>query len=125
MAVYILWEEDNMSGVKGPPWRREETIDLLAIWGEKKMQGSLRESHRNKDIFDDVAKKMVECRAKSKSMHLAYKRVLAHNKKSGNNRLTCPFFEELHRILKRDPSMNTRQISLTSPRIPKDKTAPG
>lgn len=34
------------------------------------------------------------CTAKTKSLYLAYKRVLSHNKKSGNNLVTCPYYEE-------------------------------
>ncbi|KAL8172651.1 UNVERIFIED_CONTAM: hypothetical protein K2H54_005272 [Gekko kuhli] len=40
-----------------------------------------------------------ECRAKSKALHLRYKKTVALNESSGHNRVTCPFFEELDRIL--------------------------
>lgn len=107
-----------MAGARGLSWRRDETLDLLSIWGEKGIQTALRESHRNKDIFGDVAKKMAErghrrsaeeCRTKTKGLRLAYKRVLAD--KTGNSLVTCPYYEILDRILKGDPSVKTKRVS--------------
>ncbi|KAL8213550.1 UNVERIFIED_CONTAM: hypothetical protein K2H54_066710 [Gekko kuhli] len=40
-----------------------------------------------------------KCRAKSKAMRLRYKKVVAQNATSGHEAVTCPFYEELDRIL--------------------------
>ncbi|KAL8163072.1 UNVERIFIED_CONTAM: hypothetical protein K2H54_006229 [Gekko kuhli] len=45
------------------------------------------------------SKTALECRAKSKAMRLRYKKIVALNAKSGHNAVTCPFYEELDRIL--------------------------
>lgn len=45
---------------RGVSWKQEEVMDLLAIWGEWRVQMALRESHQNKDIFYDVLNGMVE-----------------------------------------------------------------
>lgn len=49
-----------MAGLKGPSWRCAEILDLLGIWGKQKVQAALIESHRNMDIFREVAEKMKE-----------------------------------------------------------------
>uniref|UniRef100_A0A8D0E626 SCAN box domain-containing protein n=1 Tax=Salvator merianae TaxID=96440 RepID=A0A8D0E626_SALMN len=88
---------------RGISWRHEEIIDLLNIWGREKMQEQLRMSHRNFDCFIAIAREMrrrghnrtaEECRRKTKSLRLEYKRVLYHNSCSGSKWVTCPYFEE-------------------------------
>ncbi|KAL8221332.1 UNVERIFIED_CONTAM: hypothetical protein K2H54_065975 [Gekko kuhli] len=52
-----------------------------------------------------------ECRNKTKEMRAEYKRVLLHNNTSRNDRITCPYFKELHSILKGDPSVKPRRAA--------------
>ncbi|KAL8206797.1 UNVERIFIED_CONTAM: hypothetical protein K2H54_026295 [Gekko kuhli] len=52
-----------------------------------------------------------ECRTKAKDLHLAYKHVLAHNSKSGNDRITFPFNKELRAILRDDSTVKGRRMS--------------
>ncbi|XP_054845101.1 uncharacterized protein LOC129336117 [Eublepharis macularius] len=101
-------------------WREKEVLDLLSFWGEDKIQEALRSSHRNLDNFEKISKMMssrghrrtaLECRNKTKSMRLEYKRVMAHNSTSGNGPITCPFFRELDSILRGDASVKPKRIA--------------
>ncbi|KAF7235282.1 Tigger transposable element-derived protein 1 [Varanus komodoensis] len=105
---------------RGVSWRHKETLDLLDIWGEQKIQDQLRSSHRNIDFFEYIAQEMaarghrrtaVECRSKTKVMRLEYKRVIGHNSRPGSNKVTCPFYKQLHRILRGDASVKPKRVS--------------
>ncbi|KAL8219654.1 UNVERIFIED_CONTAM: hypothetical protein K2H54_030169 [Gekko kuhli] len=52
-----------------------------------------------------------ECCNKTKAMRAEYKRVLLHNNTSGKQRITCPYYNELHNILKGDPSVKPRRVA--------------
>ena len=60
---------------RGVSWRHEETLDLLAIWGEQEVQEQLHSSHCNIESFVLIAQAMAEkghnrtakeCRTKTK-----------------------------------------------------------
>uniref|UniRef100_A0ABM5FIE9 Uncharacterized protein isoform X3 n=1 Tax=Pogona vitticeps TaxID=103695 RepID=A0ABM5FIE9_9SAUR len=53
----------------------------------------------------------VECRSKTKVMRLEYKRVIGHNSRAGSNKVTCPFYKQLHRILRGDASVRPKRVS--------------
>ncbi|XP_061486582.1 uncharacterized protein LOC133386830 [Rhineura floridana] len=44
-------------------------------------------------------------------MRAEYRRVITHNSKSGNSRTTCPFFDQLHRILRGDASVTPLRVA--------------
>ncbi|KAL8164965.1 UNVERIFIED_CONTAM: hypothetical protein K2H54_020819 [Gekko kuhli] len=52
-----------------------------------------------------------ECRTKSRVLRQDYKTVVGHNQKSGASRITCPYFEQLDRILWKDRSARPPKIS--------------
>ncbi|XP_077207327.1 uncharacterized protein LOC143844274 [Paroedura picta] len=88
---------------RGPTWRDAEIRDLIAIFSEEKIQDAFQSSHRNREVFEQVAIKMralghnrtgLECRSKTKTMRAEYMRAVNHNKGSGNEKVTCPYFEE-------------------------------
>lgn len=54
------WEEEKMVGVQRLSWMHRETLDLLVIWVDQKVQSSLWESHQNKGILEEVAKQIAE-----------------------------------------------------------------
>lgn len=123
------------TGVRGVSWRRDETLDLLALWGEQNVQEALRSCHRNIDSFEMISKEMakrghnrtaVECRTKAKALRLEYKRVVTLNSQTGSNRATCPYFEELHRILRGDASVKPKRVprSLNALRKPAEPEGP-
>ncbi|XP_054839890.1 myb/SANT-like DNA-binding domain-containing protein 7 [Eublepharis macularius] len=107
-------------GVRGSSWREKEILDLLSCWGEEKIQEALKSSHRNFDCFMRVAEQMalrghkrsaLECRSKTKTMRLEYKKVITHNGRSGNAPITCPYFRELDSILRGDASVRPKRLS--------------
>nr|XP_060643657.1 uncharacterized protein LOC132782767 [Anolis sagrei ordinatus] len=109
---------------KGIHWRFHEIKDLLDLWGEKEVQDALRAVHKNIDVFEGIAKQMrerghsrtaEECRYKTKTMRLEYKRVQAHNKCSENAPKTCSFYTELENILKRDAITDPPRLSRSYP----------
>lgn len=106
-------------GVRGASWKREETQDLIAIWGERSIQQKLSQSARNGDIYGEIArgmaarghtKSMEACRTKAKNLKKEYKKVLSHNGKSGMGPTTCPFFNELQQIFAGDGSVIPRRL---------------
>ncbi|XP_054841833.1 zinc finger and SCAN domain-containing protein 29-like [Eublepharis macularius] len=116
----------KMAG-RGVSWRERETLDLIDFWGEEKVQESLSMCHRNIDVFEKIAEQMaarghkrtaLECRTKTKAMRQEYKRVVAHNSKSGNAPTTCPYYAQLHRIFRGDASIRPQRVarSLSLPR---------
>lgn len=94
--------------------KHREVVELFSLWGDARVQQALRASHRTFDCFERIAEDMAEhrftrtaqeCRTKTKAMRLHYKRCFTHNQRSGNNPQFCPFYNELHQILKGDASV--------------------
>ncbi|XP_060091231.1 zinc finger and SCAN domain-containing protein 29-like [Heteronotia binoei] len=126
-----------MAAARGLSWRRHETLDLLAIWGERRIQVALRQSHRNIDLYEEIASEMrsrghnrtaQECRNKTKSLRLEYKKVVGLNGKSGQDRKTCPFYEEIDAILHGDADVWPKRVTQSSdapePRSSEESNAP-
>ncbi|CAI5780061.1 Hypothetical predicted protein [Podarcis lilfordi] len=100
----------NTMSRRGNNWAYTEVIDLLDIWGEQKIQKLLQSSYRNMDTFQVIASEMAkrghertaqECRTKTKTMRRDYKKA-KDNPSSLGGRMTCPFYEQLDRILAGD-----------------------
>lgn len=91
-------------GGRGASWRERETLDLLRLWGEEKVQEALSSSHRNLDIFEKISREMrslghkrsaMECRTKTKGLRNEYKRALTQNSPA-----TFPYYKQLERIVR-------------------------
>ncbi|XP_066482620.1 uncharacterized protein [Tiliqua scincoides] len=102
---------------RGNNWAYTEVIDLLDIWGEQKIQKLLQSSYRNMDTFQVIASEMAkrghertaqECRTKTKTMRRDYKKA-KDNSFSMGGRVTCPFYEQLDRILAGDSSFRLQK----------------
>ncbi|XP_054841801.1 uncharacterized protein LOC129333886 [Eublepharis macularius] len=105
---------------RGISWRHREIMDLLHFWGEEKIQEALKNTHRNLDYFERISEQMatrghrrsaLECRSKTKTMRLEYKKVVAHNGRSGNAPITCPYYRELESILRGDASVKPKRLA--------------
>lgn len=66
-------------------WSTEETTTLISIWGEESVQSRLDSAHRNRHIFEQIARDMSEngyektwqqCRTKMKNLIQKYRKVL-------------------------------------------------
>ena len=95
-------------GNRGVNWTDDQTRQLIHLWSQKKIQGQLEDSHRNKHVFRKLAEAMTElgyertwiqCREKIRNLRKDYKKVTDHNRTSGKGRKTCKFFKELDEIL--------------------------
>ena len=83
---------------RGSTWDEEEVIQLSHIWADE----------RTPPIVEKMAKTLAEAgftrtfsqvREKIKQLKQNYKKIKDNNNKSGNNRKTCKYFEELDKIL--------------------------
>lgn len=86
----------------------------------------MKESQRNRDVFDEVSKCMVEhghncsdeeCHSKTKSIRKAYTKTLVHYEKSDNSPTLCPYYDQLNVILKGDPIVKRCQKFQSLPRV--------
>lgn len=105
---------------RGRTWTEDEVLALLDIWTELKLQTKLKSNHRNLGIFKEVSKEMakrkhqrsaVECRSKSKKLRFEYRKVVKHNKMSGRQPVTCPYYKELDNIFHGDVSITPHRLS--------------
>ncbi|XP_074819291.1 myb/SANT-like DNA-binding domain-containing protein 7 [Natator depressus] len=106
---------------RAPVWSTQETLDLLAVWGEESVQAELRTSRRNAYIYartwrgKGYTRDTQQCRVKIKEVRQVYQKTREANSRSGAERQTCRFYERLHAILGGDPtstptlSMDTSQ----------------
>ena len=68
-------------------WTNDETKTLLSIWGDETVQRRLDSAHRNRDIYQAIARDMEEqgyertwqqCRTKIKNLVQKYRKVSYH-----------------------------------------------
>lgn len=61
-------------------WSKEETLRLIEIWGDDRIQAQLEGTHRNKDVYTKIAREMSEagfertfqqCRDKLKNLRVS------------------------------------------------------
>ena len=98
---------------RGAAWSDKEVKDLIAVWGEQKIQEELDGSVRNKTAFQHVSAAMTakghqrdweQCRTKIKNLKKDYRTVKDHNGETGRGRKTCRFFHEMDAILGHRPA---------------------
>jgi len=65
-------------------WTNDETKTLLSLWGNENVQNKLDKVHRNRDIYEAIARDMAElgyertwqqCRTKIKNIIQKYRKV--------------------------------------------------
>ncbi|EMP38154.1 hypothetical protein UY3_04644 [Chelonia mydas] len=105
-AEVTMMESQNRK--KAPAWTEREVRDLIAVWGEESMLSELRFSFRNAKTFVKVSQGMKDRRhnrdpkqycVKLKELRQAYQKTREANDRSGSERKTCRFYDELHVIL--------------------------
>uniref|UniRef100_A0A8C3I3D3 Myb/SANT-like DNA-binding domain-containing protein n=1 Tax=Chrysemys picta bellii TaxID=8478 RepID=A0A8C3I3D3_CHRPI len=98
---------------RAPAWSERETLYLIAVWGEESMQAELRCSRRNADIYAKIAQGMMDrgytrdtqqCCVKIKELRQAYQKTKEANVHSGLEPQTCRFYDQLHAILREEPT---------------------
>ncbi|XP_030421732.1 uncharacterized protein LOC115653118 [Gopherus evgoodei] len=108
-----------------PAWSAQEVVDLITVWGEESVQAELRFSREDAVIYAMIAHGMGEkgymsniqqCCVKIKELRQAYQEAMEMNSFSGAESHTCRFYNELHVILRDDPTssptsnMDTSQV---------------
>nr|XP_043878147.1 uncharacterized protein zgc:113263 isoform X2 [Solea senegalensis] len=97
-------------GTRSVPWSDLETLTLINMWGEDKMQQDLRGMHRTGHIFSIISNKMAtqgfsrtpeQCQTRLKRLKSNFRQCYQNNLK-GQGHVECKFYNELGRILVKD-----------------------
>ncbi|XP_064795650.1 uncharacterized protein zgc:113263 isoform X1 [Oncorhynchus masou masou] len=106
------WEFPGHSGLedmgtRSVPWTDLETLTLINIWGDDKMQRELRGMHRNGHLFAVISQKMSaqgfirtaeQCQTRVKRLKRSFRQCYENNMK-GREQVECKFYDLLERIL--------------------------
>ncbi|KAM7378208.1 hypothetical protein PAMA_013214 [Pampus argenteus] len=97
-------------GTRSVPWTDVETLALINMWGEDKMQQTLRGMHRTGHIFSTISNKLAtqgfsrtaeQCQTRLKRVKSNFRQCYESNLK-GQEQVQCKFYDELARILVKD-----------------------
>ena len=100
-----------MSG--GATWSKAETLLLISTWGQDHIQRKLQECKKNQSIYEEVAQEMKDagynrtyqqCRDKIKKLKVEYKKEKDRTGKTGEEKSTWDYFQEMDSILGHKPS---------------------
>ena len=113
--------ENNVGKNRSPNWTDAEIRFLIEIWKEHHPISK----RNNSAVWEAVAKELnrilreqgltivrtaSQCKGKIKNLEDEYKRVKDHNSKSGNNRETFTYYEELNEILGCRPKITPKTV---------------
>nr|XP_020455352.1 uncharacterized protein LOC109959929 isoform X2 [Monopterus albus] len=94
-------------GTRSVPWTDLETLALINLWGEDKMQQELRGMNRTGHIFSIISNKLAaqgfsrtpeQCQTRLKRLKSSFRQCYQNNMK-GQEQVECKFYTELGRIL--------------------------
>ena len=107
---------------RGSNWTDAETSYLLELWRDN-FPISMK---RNSTVWDALAKKLksifkdskgipsyrtgMQCKARIKYLKDKYKRVKDHNSRSGNNRESFEYYEEMDEVLGSKPNITPKEV---------------
>ena len=101
------------SEIRGITWRHEETITLISVWSDERVQLGLNSQRKNSTVFESISQKMKtagyarnaqQCRSKIKKLTTKYHEAKKNNKKSGSGRGDFIYFEQMDQVLHDKPS---------------------
>ncbi|XP_067272958.1 multifunctional protein ADE2 isoform X1 [Pseudorasbora parva] len=96
----------------GRNWSEEEVAALLQIWAEEGIQRQLQGSTRNKDIFVQISRRLLQqgverdwkqCRTKYKNLKYLYRSLQRGKADIGDPRRVMRFYEQLDSLLSKPP----------------------
>ncbi|KAM4900697.1 bifunctional phosphoribosylaminoimidazole carboxylase/phosphoribosylaminoimidazole succinocarboxamide synthetase [Sylvia borin] len=96
----------------GKHWSDNEVRALINIWSDEKIQQMLEGATRNKEIFEEIARRLMkrgidrdwkQCRTKYKNLKYEYRALQKENDHLGNPRRKMRFYDEVDCILRRQP----------------------
>ena len=107
---------------RGSNWTDAETSYLLELWRDN-FPISMK---RNSTVWDALAKKLksifkdnkgipsyrtgMQCKARIKYLKDKYKRVKDHNSRSGNNRESFEYYDEMDEVLGSKPNITPKEV---------------
>lgn len=119
-------DEENVITVhdSGRNWSEEEVAALLNIWSEEGIQQQLQGSTRNKDVFVQISRRLLQqgverdwkqCRTKYKNLKYLYRSLQRGKADIGDTRRIMKFYEQLDSILSRPVRGLYRNSGMFSP----------
>ncbi|XP_062858561.1 multifunctional protein ADE2 [Trichomycterus rosablanca] len=120
-------EEENIITLhdSGRNWSEEEVAALLNIWSEEGIQDQLQGSTRNKDVFVQISRRLLQqgverdwkqCRTKYKNLKYLYRSLQRGKADVGDTRRIMKFYEQLDNILSRPTrGMYRNSVMFSSP----------
>ncbi|XP_028306642.1 uncharacterized protein LOC114465680 [Gouania willdenowi] len=102
--------EQPETGTRSVPWTDLETLALIKIWAEDKMQQELRGAHRTGHSYSLISGKMAvqgftrtaeQCQTRLKRLKTNFRQCYQNNLR-GEERVECKFYNQLGRILVKD-----------------------
>lgn len=98
----------------GSTWKKEETLKLIALWGEEQVQAQLEGCRSNRQVYEKIANEMraakfdrtyLQCREKIKKLKAEYRAIVnKKHRKTGEGRTDWEFFDPLDEILGHKPA---------------------
>ncbi|XP_077080711.1 zinc finger and SCAN domain-containing protein 29-like [Siphateles boraxobius] len=104
-------------------WSVDEVQTFLSLVAEERIQRELDGAKRNEKVFQEVAQLLSahgyyrtykQCRDKLKKLKSDYRTIKDHNGRSGANRRTWKWFDQMDAIYGRRPASNGREGALDS-----------
>ncbi|KAI5623562.1 multifunctional protein ADE2, partial [Silurus asotus] len=119
-------DEENVITVhdSGRNWSEEEVAALLNIWSEERIQQQLQGSTRNKDVFVQISRRLLQqgverdwkqCRTKYKNLKYLYRSLQRGKADIGDTRRIMKFYEQLDSILSQPVRGLYRNSGIFSP----------
>ncbi|XP_060773484.1 multifunctional protein ADE2 isoform X2 [Neoarius graeffei] len=119
-------DEENVITVhdSGRNWSEEEVAALLNIWSEEGIQQQLQGSTRNKDVFVQISRRLLQqgverdwkqCRTKYKNLKYLYRSLQRGKADIGDTRRIMKFYEQLDSILSQPVRGLYRSSGMFSP----------
>lgn len=121
-------DEENVITVhdSGRNWSEEEVAALLNIWSEEGIQQQLQGSTRNKDVFVQISRRLLQqgverdwkqCRTKYKNLKYLYRSLQRGKADIGDARRIMKFYDQLDSILSRQVRSLYRNSGVFSPTL--------
>ncbi len=104
-------------------WSVEEVQTFLSLIAEERIQQELDGATRNEKVFQEVAKLLAahgyrrtykQCRDKLKKLKSDYRSIKDHNSRSGSNRRSWKWFDQMDAIYGGRPTSVGREGALDS-----------
>nr|XP_014346374.1 PREDICTED: multifunctional protein ADE2 [Latimeria chalumnae] len=111
----------NDTGV-GRHWSDDEVRALIYIWSDESIRQQLEGATRNKEIFEQIAKKLMkfgidrdwkQCRTKYKNLKCEYRALQRRNNQLVNPKRTMKFYDEVDGILRRTMLQSNERVHST------------